>query len=438
MAHPHRQAAQRMKRPAKLLRTVMRQWLERPGGREALRQLDRSRWRVLRCLLLREEAPVVLVALLQDQLARRQLNAAPPEAWTVDQALAALAERSDVQLFGALRLLQATQPAKQRLGYAASPDAEGVRIDQTLLLGFAGSEVQELHVHRVAQTAGRVRVQQAAVGLLGPNGALPSAWTQYAHDLQNATPSTRSAERHSFVAFLNLVQRRQLALLYRAWSDAQAVVSVDPAPHDAATHPISGRLTALAGLAHAPITQRDSIPAAFKQAFAATLSRRVRSPGALAGMLSHYFDVPVAVEEFVSRWLEIPREQQTRLGSHFSVLGTDAVAGARVWNCTTCFCIVVGPLALARYQEFLPGGRAHREARDLVALYAGPEWDWEFRLVLQASEVPAGKIVGQGPAPQLGWTSWMGHRLAATDADDLRLTTAADLEPRAALAEAAD
>ena len=436
MAHTARQTSQRLNGAAALaLKARLRHWLAQPGAARLAKGFARAQWRPLRLLLApllaRGDIAAVLQALTVALQARRSSVAAapPPVAWTLPEALAALqTSDADIQLFGALRLLQAAQPDKQRLGYATNPDREAVRIDQALLTGFAPREVMHMALPRAGQTAARASISQNAVGLLGPNGPLPYTWTQHALDLQAKATHVPADQRQSFVAFLNVVQRRQLALLYRAWSDAQAVVALDTSADPDASHPISDRLRALAGLAHAPLLARDEIPAGFKLAFAAALSRRVHSPGPLADLLARYFDAPVRIDEFAARWLPIPSAQQSRLGAAFAVLGHDAVAGARVWDCSTRFRVTVGPLSLARYQGFLPGGLPLRQLRDLVALYAGPEWEWEFCPVLRANEVPRACLGATGL--QLGWTSWLGQRPAPMDAQDLRLTLTPSLTGR--------
>jgi type VI secretion system protein ImpH len=100
-------------------------------------------------------------------------------------------------------------------------------------------------------------------------------------------------------------------------------------------------------------------------------------------------------------------------------LGADAVAGAMVWDSATRFRILLGPVGLARYREFLPHGPAYRQLHDLVVLYAGPEWEWELVPLLRHDEVPYSWIGNEGLL--LGWSSWLGVRYERTDADDLRL-----------------
>ncbi len=362
----------------------------------------------------------VLDALSVEMARRRELPDAPPQPWTLTEALDELDARPHrVSLFGAIRLLQGAQPDKTALGYSRRAEDDAVRIDQTLLLGFAAGEVDAVtpsppDPHDAQSAPGRPRLHQSAIGLLGPNGALPFRWTEHAHDLANN--EYRSQRDLSFHAWLNVVQRRQVALLYRAWSDAQAVTGADR-PDQA--HPIADRLRALGGVLLRGLRDRDGIDDGFKMAFAATLSRRVRNPGPLASMLASYFDTPVRIEEFSAHWLEIPVDQRSGLGVRFTALGDNAIAGTRVWDSSTRFRIIIGPLTLAAYRGFLPNGASYAQLRDMVSLYVGAEYEWELVPVLERHEVPyswAGN-----PGLLLGWSAWLGVRYDDVDARDLVL-----------------
>ena len=342
---------------------------------------------------------------------RRNSVETPPLPWTLETALAHLqVDPHGATLFGAIRLLQGAQPAKASLGYSRRAEDDAVRIDQTLLLGFASSEVDAVSDGE----GGRPRLGQSAVGLLGPNGPLPYRWTEHVHDLANT--EYRSQRDVSFHAWLNVMQRRQLALLYRAWSDAQAAVGAD---RPWQPHPIGDRLRALAGVSLHGLRDRDGVPDGFKMAFAATLSRRVRNPGPLASMLALFFQTEVRIDEFTPHWLQIPEDQRTRLGISFTALGDNAVAGTRVWDSTTRFRIVVSGLTLETYRTFLPNGLAYAQLRDMVSLHVGVEHEWELIPVLKRENVPYSWV--GNPGLLLGWSSWLGVRYEDVDAEDLVL-----------------
>ncbi|MFN9209373.1 MAG: type VI secretion system baseplate subunit TssG [Betaproteobacteria bacterium] len=354
------------------------------------------------------------VAALQSEMSRRKSTrrAAVAQPWDATAAIGYLsAQPPHLSLFGALRLMEGACRECQRLGYSRRLDEDPIRIDQALLMGFAANEVEA--VGR-PDDGGQPWIRQAAVGLLGPNGVLPLVWTEFAHDLMHAPYRSRSDP--SFLAWINLLQRRHLALLYRAWADAQAVIGAERPQH---AHPLGDRLVALGGFALPRLADGDEVPPSFKKAFAATLARRVRSPVHLEAALAHFFGAPVRVREFAARWIEIPEAQQTRLGVQFHRLGQDAIAGARVWDCTSRFRIYVGPIGLAQYRAFLPSGTAYAQLLDLVSLYAGPEYEWELIPILAHDEVPLSWLGNAGLL--LGWSSWLGVRYDDDDAADLNL-----------------
>ena len=99
------------------------------------------------------------------------------------------------------------------------------------------------------------------------------------------------------------------------------------------------------------------------------------------------------------------------------LLGQGTVVGERVRDVQSRFRAVLGPMDLDRYRRF-PAGRRGASTRlvDWVRNYVGFEFDWEVQLVLARDEVPGIRLGREG---RLGWTTWLGARQAATDADDL-------------------
>lgn len=421
-----------------------RLWLGEAKARALAAGLSRAQWRLLRPAARRvagmQGGELVLQALQLHLRQRRRLATRAPVPWTPESAVAALAERKGgASIWGVLRLLQAARRDASSLGSGATPETDAVRVGQGLVLGFAGLEVADIRlpaaVHRSGSATAnvltgpaprgmegtrprRVTVVQNAVGLLGPNGPMPLAWTQHARSL----PNTRSVRaRDSFLAFLNVLQRRHLALLYRAWGDARPETAFDMVGLTRLQHPVADRLRALAGVAHADLDSADSVPDDIKLAYASTLARRVRSPVALQAMLSQFLGDPVRVEEFSARWLPIPTDQQSRLGWQFSGLGNGAVAGERTWDCSTRFDLIIGPMSARRYRELLPGTQGWAQLQDLLSLYCGPEWSWRIRLTLRADEVPVCRLAQ--PGCQLGWSSWLARPAHFGPASDLALAS---------------
>jgi len=171
-------------------------------------------------------------------------------------------------------------------------------------------------------------------------------------------------------------------------------------------------------MAPATFRERDSLPDLGKLFHVGALIRHVRNAEGLTRILKHFFRVPIRVEEFVGHWMLLGARERTYVASEGATLGAGAVLGGRVWDRQHKFRIHVGPLTLAEYESFLPGGGTIRKLVDWVRLYSCFELDWDVRLSLQAGEVPRLRL---GRGPRLGWTTWVGRRRSPAAADDLCL-----------------
>ncbi len=330
------------------------------------------------------------------------------ESWMPPDDLNALArlqaQPHRFSLFAALRLLEQSFADQPRLGESRKAADDVVRLGQAPHLSFAPCDI--------AGAAGsddeRVRMEQYAFGLFGPNGALPLHLTELAYERR------RQKEDATIVDFLNLFQHRLISLFYRAWADAEPAVSLD--------RPESDRFRlfvgALIGLAPNSARDADAVPDYAKLCRAGLLAAQPRSAEGLETLLADYFGIPVEVRQFVGSWLDIPADLRCRLGDEPSAtLGINATLGASTWQCQHKFEIVLGPLSRASFANFLPGAPGLAQLRALVRLYTNDEWEWQVRLLLRDVEIPGMRLGGEDVgASRLGWMSWLGEQRAdATD-----------------------
>ncbi|HEV7914778.1 MAG TPA: type VI secretion system baseplate subunit TssG, partial [Albitalea sp.] len=161
---------------------------------------------------------------------------------------------------------------------------------------------------------------------------------------------------------------------------------------------------------------------------AGLLGTRSRHPEGLTKLLSNYFGVPVRIEQHVAQWLVLDRDDRTRLGFSRSrpersrtpagLLGSSATSGDKLRDRQFKFRIALGPLTLAQYHDFLPGGPAWLALRDWVRQYTGLDLQWDVQLVLAGDAVPAPRL---GTSIRLGLTTWTGRSERPPDRADLRL-----------------
>ena len=314
-----------------------------------------------------------------------------------------------------LRRLECLYGDRPRWGTALRPIDEPLRLGQDPDVAFAPAPLASLEFDGGA----RPRLQVRLFGLLGPNGPLPIHITEYArHRLRHAGDPTLSR-------FLDLFHHRFLTLFYRAWAQAQPAVNRDR-PHDDRFVAYVGSFV---GVAPPALRGRDSVPDLARLFHAGTLVRQVRNADGLAAILRQFFHVPAAIEEFVGHWLRLGPRERTYLRRDGASLGAGAVLGRRVWDHQGKFRIHLGPLTLAQYQAFLPSraadpaapngpGTLLKKLVDWVRFYLCFELDWDVRLTLRQDQVPRMRL---GSVGQLGWTTWLGTRTAASDAGDLCL-----------------
>ena len=309
--------------------------------------------------------------------------------------------------FRAVRLLEALHRDHPRTGCASTPAEDFVRFGQAASMAFAPSTL-----HRYEQRAGGLppRLIVHFFGLLGPNGPLPAHLTELAHERDfNAHDST-------LIEFLNVFHHRFLALFYRAWAVNQKAVDYDR-PEESHFARYFGSLF---GLGFESLQNRDAVPDSAKLFFSGRLTPQCRNAEGLAAILTTYFGLPVRVETFAGRWLEIPADSLCHLGASPASgrLGATTLVGARIWDCQLNFRLRLGPMSLAELERLLPGGDSFRRLKAWVLNYVGDEFFYDAQLVLRAAEVPP---VHLGQTGRLGWTTWLQTAPFVRDADDLIL-----------------
>jgi type VI secretion system protein ImpH len=303
-----------------------------------------------------------------------------------------------------LRRLECLHDVKPRWGEALRPVDEPVRLGQDPELTFAPAPLSSFEMR-----GGRApRLQVRLFGLCGPNGPLPLHITEYARE------RLRAAGDPTLSRFLDIFHHRFLALFYRAWAQAQPHVNHDrPAADRFAMY-----VGSFVGMASPMSRDRDTLPDLARFFHVGTLIRQVRNGEGLRQIIEHFFRIPVRIEEYVGHWLPLAVGERTYLSSGRATLGSGAVVGGRVWDRQHKFRIHLGPLTLAQYESFLPGGRRLEKLVDWVRTYFCFELDWDVRLLLKKDEVPSLRLGGR---QRLGWTTWLGRRRSAVAADDLRI-----------------
>lgn len=281
------------------------------------------------------------------------------------------------------------------VGSTWQPRMEKFRLGQTPTLTFAPREIAQ-----VSWQEGRLHLSLYSLGLWGPNGPLPLHYTELA---LNRTESRRDP---TLTHFSDLFHHRWLTQFYQAWRSAQSAGGgLDKPEYDR----FAFYIASLSGqdLRESAVSP---LPDHVRLAASAHLVRESRNPDGLAATLAHYFGVPFRIQEFVLHWIAVANDEITLLGMPLpsSVIGNGTLIGQAVPDMQYKFRLVIGPLTLADYQRFLPGGNNLPVLTELVRAFTGFEYCWEIELQLKPHTAPPAVI---GGPHKLGWTAWAGKAM---------------------------
>jgi type VI secretion system protein ImpH len=311
--------------------------------------------------------------------------------------------------FQAVRLLELLYPERSPVARSARPGEEAVRFRSHISLSFPPSAIQDLEQPR--EDDGPARLTAAFMGLAGPLGVLPRHYTELLIE---------RIRRHDYALrdFFDLFNHRLISLFHRAWEKYRFPVAFERTVKTGSGYdPFSLRLFDFVGMGTGGLRGRLEFGDEALLFYAGLLGQHPRSASTLGNVLSDYFAVPVQVTQFVGQWLDITAENRTRVGKASNGLGTTAVAGSRIWDQQAKFKLRVGPLSLAEFNRYLPGGDIHRPLVQFTRYIAGQEFDFDIQLVLKAPEVPWCRL--GDPRARLGFSTWLKTGEFKCDADQV-------------------
>jgi type VI secretion system protein ImpH len=315
------------------------------------------------------------------------------------------AEGPAFEFFQAIRLLERLAPDRAPVGQYAPPKSEVARFKANQQLGFPASEIQQIEF----KENGQAEVTVNFMGLTGPQGVLPLYYTEFIRE--------RFRQRDTSTAgFFDVFNHRMISLFFQAWEKYRFPIAYERGDRDRFSH----ILLDLVGMGTPGLQRRMPIPDDSLIFYSGLLSSRHRPAVSLANLISDYFAIPCDIQQFIGAWYPLNDDSLCVFESADDLseqLGVGAIVGDEVYDQQSAVRLILGPLTLKQYRDFLPDGSAHQPLREMARLYAGPAMDFEIQLILAMEEVPpchAGLGEAPYPAPgpyldevQLGWTTWV-------------------------------
>lgn len=309
----------------------------------------------------------------------------------------------------ALRALENTVARSGRtlrpIGTTGPPGQEAILFRAAPSLGFAPADIAAM---RPGAGEWPAEMDVAFLGLYGPASPLPSSWTERIVMGNPGSDNVRDV--------LDLFNHPLIALSWRItrsgrvdWLWAPGIWAPGTTvPSTAPTDVPSTAALALAGIIPgAARADEDSASASPRLdplrllPLAGLLAQYSRGARVVAAIVSRYFGLPARIDEWIPARARIPADQQFRLGQPAATIG-DASLGETVPDVSGVVRLVLGPLPLHIFVDFLPDGARRPALHALLALAIREPVRVELDLVMDPHG-SAGMVLG---ATQLGWTSW--------------------------------
>ena len=247
-----------------------------------------------------------------------------------------------------------------------------------------------------------MRLKARFLGMFGPQGALPLTTTDEAHGWL--------LERDdAFARFVDIFQRRFLALFFRAWADARPIAQHDRPDEDR----FRAYIGAMIGIGTPAFRDADSISDFAKLPYAGS-ARPAGQERVASARVSRQLSRDARRDRGIRRQLARARSKRAHASRGGQQPPRPGLRRGRehVHASATSFAFASSCATSSISGSSCPARRSREQIADAVYLYLGLEYDWDMELA-----IPAGQItpVRLGRDAQVGWTSWMSPNWAKTD-----------------------
>jgi type VI secretion system protein ImpH len=330
------------------------------------------------------------------------------------------ANASRWEFFALVRSIEQLTPDAPRIGTALDPGDEPVDLAHEPSMSFPRSTVAGFDNDRR-----RPRLRSYHLGLTGPGGPMPTHITEMAMFERAAKGSKPLGD------FFDMVSARMLQGFYRAWASGDPCAQADrPADDDFAGY--LGAVSGAASLRFVSGAERGQSDAGGfgdwrRLAYGGHLSG-LRSAAAVGDLLGHVLERPVAVDETVGRWRQIPKDARTRIGrrGQHHQLGLGATLGGRFFAVEWDVALRVRARSMEDLARLLPGGEINALLVEAAEAVLPDHVDWHARIEVDEVRVDAARIGRRlGNGPRLGMTAWVDPRGNKTMRNDVRLASRA-------------
>ncbi|MBN1980344.1 MAG: type VI secretion system baseplate subunit TssG [Chitinivibrionales bacterium] len=267
-----------------------------------------------------------------------------------------------------------------------------IALRSDISFGFPGSDIAAIETPDNGES---VLFHISFMGLLGVSSPLPHYFSEFCifHEDQGGT---------ALADFLSMFNQRIYVLFYKAWQKYASILRT----FGSDITPIMEKMGLMGTISsHSGPYWKQLL------AYVGLFTGICRSAEGLRTILSDFFDsIPVSICQWVGHWSTITNLK--KMGKD-SVLGVNAMIGNQVYNRTSKFRIVLGPLKKTTFEQFLANSPNITILKTIVSQYLSIPLHFDIEVQLEPMAlVPV--ILG-AQTSQIGISSSCGASLSTTD-----------------------
>lgn len=294
-------------------------------------------------------------------------------------------------------LLERVHAGTPQIGGSGPAEQERVRLRPSASLAFPSSDIDSVELSTSGDGIERTRVTTTFLGLYGVSSPL------FSYFVEHIAQSEYQGQNQPVRDLLDVLHHRVQALLYRTWAKYRLYVGYRSKGED----PFTRRMLCAAGIdgfgAHNPPIHRFLF-----LRYAPMLAWRARTARGLnIALLEMFGNMGVKIEQFIGAWTLIEKPYRNRLGQANASLGQSLTIGRYVFDASSRYKIVLGPLGYDDYLAFLPGGHKRPLLRGICAVFTRGMYDVVLELHVKPDAAPRFQL-GSPRASTLKRTAWLG------------------------------
>lgn len=316
----------------------------------------------------------------------------------------------------AVRLLQRSAivnsgRASRPVGQFIPPSTEAIRFSTHQSLSFPTAEIESITDTTNSAGEKQWNINVNFMGLTGSLGVLPYHYTEMI--LQRL-----KIKDESLRDFLDLFNHRTISLFYQASTKYKLATSYERSKinHDKKPDNFTQIFLSLLGLGTPHLRDRLYIKDESLIYYSGLLSEQIKGSSSLSKILQNHFGVPIKIREFIGQWQDLIDDVRTKLPEgkrspgQNNRLGKTAMIGQKGWLAQGKFSIIIGPLNKTQLQEYAPGTTALKAMNEFVRLYAGVEYDYDFKIQIKKSDIPQRIKLDSNNPPSMSWNAWLSSK----------------------------